>query len=58
MINKPPFCKGLDIRMPILIPIKGRGFIKGLGSKEAAATLLPELALNWVILVEVCSPEC
>ena len=27
MINKPPPFKGLDIRIPIIIPIKGRGFI-------------------------------
>ena len=27
MINKPPPFKGLDIRITIMIPIKGRGFI-------------------------------
>ena len=27
MINKPPPFQGLDIRIPVLIPIKGRGFI-------------------------------
>ena len=27
MINKPPPFKGLNIRIPIVIPIKGRGFI-------------------------------
>ena len=27
MINKPPPFKGLNIRIPITIPIKGRGFI-------------------------------
>ena len=27
MINKPPPLKGLIIRIPILMPIKGRGFI-------------------------------
>ena len=27
MINKPPAFKGLNIRIPIIIPIKGRGFI-------------------------------
>ena len=27
MINKPPPFKGLHIRIPIIIPIKGRGFI-------------------------------
>ena len=27
MINKPPPFKGLNIRIPILIPIKGRGFL-------------------------------
>ena len=27
MINKPPPFKGLNIRIPIITPIKGRGFI-------------------------------
>ena len=27
MINKPPPFQGLSIRIPIIIPIKGRGFI-------------------------------
>ena len=27
MINKPPPFKGLNIRIPIIIPIKGSGFI-------------------------------
>ena len=27
MINKPPPFKGLDSRIPIIIPTKGRGFI-------------------------------
>ena len=27
MINKPPPFKGLNIRIPIIIPIGGRGFI-------------------------------
>ena len=27
MINKPPPFKGLDISIPIIIPVKGRGFI-------------------------------
>ena len=32
MINKPPPFKGLNIRIPIIIPIKGRGFVNhGLG---------------------------
>ena len=31
MIDKPPPFKGLDIKIPIIIPIKGRGFIN-LGS--------------------------
>ena len=34
MINKPPPFKGLNIRIPTIIPIKGRGFINqgsGLG---------------------------
>ena len=35
MINKPPPSKGLDTGIPIIIPIKGRGFINhgsGLGT--------------------------
>ena len=32
MINKPPPFKCLDVRIPIITPIKGRGFInKGCG---------------------------
>ena len=27
MTNTPPHFKGLNIRIPIIIPIKGRGFI-------------------------------
>ena len=27
MINKPPPFKGLNIRIPIIIPIKGKGFV-------------------------------
>ena len=27
MINKPPPFKGLKIRIPIIVPIRGRGFI-------------------------------
>ena len=27
MIYKPPLLKGLNIRIPIIIPIEGRGFI-------------------------------
>ena len=27
MINKPPPFQGLNIRIPIRIPVKGRGFI-------------------------------
>ena len=49
MINKPPPFKGLNIRIPIIITIKGRGFINPgstlcpyQGSQLAnAATLVP-----------------
>ena len=37
MINKPPPFKGLHIRIPTIIPIKGRGFINqgsGLDGKD------------------------
>ena len=39
MIKNPPPLKGLDIRIPITIPIKGRGFINhgsGLGCHASA----------------------
>ena len=42
MINKPPPFKGLTIRILIIIPIKGTGFINqgsGLGSGGAYAFL-------------------
>ena len=32
MINKPPLFKGLNLRIPIIIPIRGGGLlIRGLG---------------------------
>ena len=37
MINKPPPFKGLNIRIPIIVPIKGKGFVdqgSGLGGWE------------------------
>ena len=27
MINKPPPFKGLNIRIPIIVPVQGRGFV-------------------------------
>ena len=40
MINKPPPFKGLNIRIPIIIPIKGRGFINhGSGLRDKAPNL-------------------
>ena len=36
MINKPPPFKGLNIKIPIIIPIKGRGFI------NKGSTLVPD----------------
>ena len=38
MINKPPPFKGLNIRIPIIIPIKGSGFMNQ-GSGLARGTL-------------------
>ena len=41
MINKPPPIKDLSIRIPIIIPIKGRGFInQGLGLGEEGLAVL------------------
>ena len=39
MINKPPPFEGLNTRIPIMIPIKGRGFVNqgsGLGALSTA----------------------
>ena len=33
MMNKPRPFKGLNIRIPTIIPIKGRGFIRGLAQE-------------------------
>ena len=39
MINEPPVFKGLNIRIPIIIPIKGRGFInQGSGLSKTLGT--------------------
>ena len=40
MINKASPFKGLDIRIPIIIPIKGRGFInQGSGLGQVAESI-------------------
>ena len=44
MINKPPPFKGLNVRIPIIIPIKGRGFINhgsGLGLRGVRVVVVP-----------------
>ena len=41
MINKPPACKGLDIRISIIAPIKGRGFINQGSTLTGAGFLHP-----------------
>ena len=47
MINNPPPCNGLNIRIPIIIPIKGRGFInQGSGLPRVMQhVLLPSVLL-------------
>ena len=46
MIIKPPLFKGLDIRIPIRIPIKGKGFI----DQASGLTLIkPQTADDGVI---------
>ena len=62
MINKPPPFEGLDIRIPILIPIKGRGFMNqgsGLTTKPKLATRLDlnsmtTCRLTWPTSMYVC----
>ena len=47
MINKPPLFTGFNIRIPIIIPIKGRGFINrgsGLALAQGAAHKVGELS--------------
>ena len=45
-MNKPPPFKGLDIRIPIIIPIQGRGFINhGSGFNFVAGTEFAALGL-------------
>ena len=39
MINQPPPCKGLHIRTPIIVLMKGRGFINQ--GSDLAASLKP-----------------
>ena len=42
LLKRPPPFKGLDIRIPIIIPIKGRGFVNqgsGLGFRFQISTL-------------------
>ena len=36
MINEPPPFKGLTIRIPIIIPIQGRGFINQGSTKNSS----------------------
>ena len=41
MINKPPSFKGLNIRIPTIIPMKGRGFINQGFTLVQTCTLYP-----------------
>ena len=45
MINKPPPFKGLNIRMPIIIPMKGRRFVNQ-GSALCLRVEGPELRVR------------
>ena len=52
MINKPPPFKGLNIRIPIIIPMKGKGLlVRGLGlrvpSPKPLTLLQSELSGVW-----------
>ena len=62
MIYKPPPFKGLDIRIPIIIPIKGRGFINHgstLREKDAFEELLGESrVLNLKPVDAYATEEC
>ena len=41
MINKPPLFKDLNIRIPVIIPIMGKGFINhGFGLYSSVGTLI------------------
>ena len=48
MINKPPPFKGLDIRIPTILPIAGRGFMNQ-GSGKSFHGHLAEQLLMWLI---------
>ena len=42
MINKPPPFKGLNSRIPVIIPMKGRGFVnQGLGLVSLHPLIIP-----------------
>ena len=66
MINKPPPSKGLNIRIPIRIPIKGRGLIhhgstlksQALGIQIAQSRLEPQGAQNMMQSVSYAAPGC
>ena len=54
MINKPPPFKGLNIRIPIIMPIKGRGFInQGSGLPGSGRILIAIKVFADVAMVEV-----
>ena len=59
MINKPPPFNGLDIRIPIIIPIKGRGLLimglhytRGQGDLQPPKLLISEKALLGQVYVK------
>ena len=52
MINKPPPAKGLNIRIPGIIPLKGRGAIN---SGVYSRAVLVQLGVSRIYLVEALS---
>ena len=55
MINEPPPFKGLNIKIPIVIPIKGRGFINHVsGLVDCLETLVDPLDWFRVSGLECC----
>ena len=60
-MNKPPPCKAPNIRIPIIIPIKGRGFIiipiKGRGFINQGSTLGLQLGPTTFLRQDPCCLE-
>ena len=61
MINKPTPFKGLNVRIPIIIPIEGRGFISqgsGLGEDPSLLEIRDDFVYwLYVDVVPLCPTE-